>query len=176
MKEPKHSKTPAIKIVRDLGIGGACILELPVSHHHAIVQLDQLPEELGFPLASPRPVYSVMNPVENTFKGSGAHAHTVGTEKEIMFVPMGQATVYLWDQYGAHIVVELQPAKKGEKIQALFIPDGIWHTVRYAPGTVLNVVASVEYDRSYYIEKPEDYFTLPEALEAYRRTFPELQE
>ena len=76
------------------------------------------------------------------------------------------------DSFGAL----LQPAKKGERIQALFIPDGIWHTVRYAPGTVLNVVASVEYDRSYYVEKPEDYFVNPEALEAYRRDFPELQE
>ena len=173
MAELKHSKTPAIKIVRDLGIGGVRILELPVSHHHAIAELKEFPQELGFPLTSPR-LYSVMNPLDDTFPGSGAHAHSVGTEKEIMFVPMGLATVYLWDKHGGHVVVELQAPKKGEKVQALFIPDGIWHTARYKPGTVMNVVASVGYDRGFYNENPEDYFVGTEALQAYQRTFPEL--
>lgn len=172
MNEPKHVKTPAIKVVRVLGLGKAAIVELPVSYHHAILQLNQLPEELGFPLVSPRPVYAVMNPADNSFPGSGAHAHAAGTEKEIMFVPMGKALVYLWDRNGAHQVVELTPPEEGERMQALFIPDGIWHTVRYEPGTVLNVSASVDYDRSYYVEDPAEYFATEEAMELYSRTLP----
>lgn len=54
----------------------------------------------------------------------------------------------------------------------LLVPAGVFHTVRYLPGTVLNVIASCVYDRDCYIEDPNDYFT-PEGRVIFEDTKPE---
>lgn len=146
-------KTPAIRIVETLFGGRAYLVELPVDAHTVVVEGTSFPPELNVTEFSPR-VYSIVGK-----KLSGSHAHRAGTEDEIMLVVAGEATVHLWDESGKHEEVTLRPATDGQKFWALFIRSGIWHTVRYKPHTALNVVASVHYDREYYVVDPADYFT-----------------
>ena len=166
MAAQKNVKTPGATILVRLGVGKACTLEIPFNDHYPVVELPGLPQELGFPLASPR-AYSVVN-----MEKSGPHAHLEGTEQEIMYVVAGRATIYIWDRDGKCAIVELEPAKEGERFRGVFIPDGLMHTVIYEQtGTVLNVVASTVYDRSCYIEAPAEYFT-EEGLPLYESSCP----
>lgn len=153
-------KTPPVRIIGLLLDSQAALIELPVNANYPILEAPGLPTVLRFPPAFPR-LYSVVGMEKST-----AHAHQEGTESEIMICVAGRATVSLWDHDGQQAVVELVPAAPGEKFKALVVPSDIWHTVRYAPNTVLNVAASCVYDRSYYVEDPAAYFT-PEALLRY---------
>ena len=161
-----NKTTPQAHIKERLQIGNSCILLLPVNANYVVCEGPSLPPELGFSDRFPR-TYSVVGMEKST-----AHAHREGTEKEIMYVVAGQATVYLWDRQGRVTIIFLEPAKPGEQFRAIFVPAGIWHTVRYKPGTVLNVVASTIYDRSYYCEDPTVYFDTIKALRRYNETFP----
>lgn len=158
--------TPCGRVVTTMLGGRAALVELPVSPTHAIIEAKRLPSELDFPPSFPR-VYLVMD-----LDKSGSHAHKPGTESELMLVAAGEATVYLWDEEGNREKITLSRSYSVElgKHLAVFIKAGIWHTVRYRPGTVLLVAASCGYDRSYYIEKPEEYFT-PVGFERYQRDF-----
>jgi len=161
--------TPPATIVRSLMNGRAAVLEIPVNQHYAVLEGVGLPPELHFPVNFPR-LYSVMNMAR-----SGAHAHQPDTESEIMICVAGRATVHLWNEKGEHEVIPLVPAwvDGNEKFYALFISAGLWHTVRYNRGTVLNVVASCMYNRDYYQEEPAEYFT-PEGLSLYQADFAKL--
>ena len=163
--------TPLARIERLLFGGRAAVLSLPVNTNYAILEAPKLPLEIGFPQSFPR-VYSVCGVAK-----SGAHAHKEKTESEIMFVVTGEADIYLWDENGNQEIVRLSRAQTmgcGFHL-AVFIKAGVWHTVRYRTNTltVLNVAASCIYDRGYYVEKPEDYFT-PAGLERYRAEFAQL--
>ena len=160
-------KTPAVRIVEELFVGRAYLVELPVDANTVVVEGTSFPPDLKVPEFFPR-VYSIVDK-----ERSGSHAHRTGTEDEIMYVVSGLALVHIWDENAEHKIVELTPAGKGKKFEAVFIRSGLWHTVRYFPGTVLNVVASVHYDRDYYIEKPEQYFT-PAGLSRYQADFAKL--
>lgn len=134
-----------------------------------------IPPELNWPKRTPRS-YFLYAP-----KTSGAHSHNKGTEREIMYVCLGRAEVHLWDKKGDHVIVILD--SKDERMRALYIPDGIFHTVRYIKDTILIVRATCLYTRIYYLEfnfatglfsangQPSKYFT-NEGLEKFKKTFP----
>jgi len=181
------SGTPPAEIVAHLSYGLGAILRLPVDEYYGIVEPEKLPEELDFPPASPR-LYCVADK-----KRSGMHAHKIGSEKEIMVCVAGTAIIHLMNKDGSHFQIVLSrendnkvsvrsisgahevkiniDADKKNHFFALYVPDGIWHTVLYSENTVLNVVASVIYDFSYYITDPEKYFT-SEGLAQFMKTFP----
>jgi len=163
--------TPLANVRRTLFNGRAAVLSLPVNTNYAILEAPRLPSELGFPQSFPR-VYAV-----TAVPKSGAHAHQPGTESELMFVVAGHAIIHLWDENGNHEAIDLSRAVTmgaGYHV-AVFIQAGVWHTVRYDTTqiTSLIVAASCVYDSSYYIEKPEDYFT-PEGLVRYHEVFDNL--
>ena len=143
-------------------------------------EYDKIPEELGWPNRVPR-TYALVWPGT-----SGAHAHDYGTEREIMHALIGKARVYLWNKSGESVQVELT-TKNVEPgyMQALYIPCGIFHTVRYSKRAILLVHTTEDYDRGYYKVlnpagdafsqngQPTEYFT-KEGLKKFFETFKQI--